>query len=309
MARILFLTREPRLYSMRRLAEACVKGGHRFLTLDASLASLAVGGKGPVLWDGGDPVRPEDIDVVVPRIGTGITDAGCMAVQQLESMGLPVVNTSRAILDARDKMRAIQLMAARGVHVPRTLVVRGAEDVDDAIAEVGLPCVLKLLKGTQGIGVMLAESREGLEATLQAFWSLGHTVLLQQFVAESRGRDVRAFVVGGEVVGAMRREARYGEFRSNIHRGGVGKPVKLTPAQQGSVLEAARAVGLEVAGVDYLESKDGPLVIEVNASPGFEGLEAATGLDIAGRIVAHAASRARIVEPSKPKPPVRRGGR
>jgi ribosomal protein S6--L-glutamate ligase len=292
--RLLFLTREPRLYSMRRFAMACRAQGHAFRALDILAADIVLSPKEPQLWSGGDPVFPADVDVVVPRVGTQVTEEGCALVAQFEAMGVPVANTSESILRARDKLRSLQLLAAARIPIPRTAVIRTADDLDEAIDQVGgLPCVLKLLKGTQGIGVMLAESREGLESILQAFWSLGHTVLLQEFVKESKGKDVRAFVVGDEVVGAMRRTARVGEFRSNIHRGGVGKALDLAEADRKTVVRAARSLGLEVAGVDYLESKAGPKIIEVNASPGFQGLEQATGLDIAGAVVRHAASLAK----------------
>ncbi|MCA1819838.1 MAG: RimK family alpha-L-glutamate ligase [Halobacteriales archaeon] len=289
--RMLFLTREPRLYSVRRFEAACRTEGHGFRTLDVLRANLVLHPSSPQVWSDGDPVQPADLDVVVPRIGTSVTELGCAVVAQFEAMGIPVVNTADAILRARDKLRSLQLLAAHRIRTPRTAVIRGTDDLDEAIEHVGgIPCVLKLLKGTQGIGVMLAESREGLESILQAFWSLGHTVLLQEFVAESKGKDVRAFVVGDRVVGAMRREAAIGEFRSNIHRGGHGRPLQLEESEEQHVIAAARAMGLHVAGVDYLESREGPKVLEVNASPGFQGLEEATGTDIAGEVVRFAAA-------------------
>lgn len=291
--RFLFLTREPRLYSMRRFQQACRQAGHAFRTLDVLGTNLVLHPKDPQVWHEGDPVLRGDLDVVVPRIGTTVTEVGCMVVHQFECMGVPVVNSSQAILRARDKLHSLQILTRAGVDIPRTAVIRTVDDLDEAIDQVGgIPCVLKLLKGTQGIGVMLAESREGLEAMLQAFWSLDHIVLLQEFVAESKGKDVRAFVVGDRVVGAMRREAKIGEFRSNIHRGGTGRPVRLGKGDERHVLDAARALGLQVAGVDFLESDDGPKVIEVNASPGFQGLEQATGKDVAGEIVRYAAAHA-----------------
>ena len=294
--RLLFLTREPRLYSMRRFQQACRALGHGFDTLDVLGCNLVMHAKDPQLWYAGDPVTRADVDVVVPRIGTTVTEVGCAVVNQFEVMGVPVVNTSQSILRARDKLLSLQLLTRANVDLPRTAVIRSTDDLDEAIEQVGgIPCVLKLLKGTQGIGVMLAESREGLESILQAFWSLDHIVLLQEFIAESKGKDVRAFVVGDEVIGAMRRSAKIGEFRSNIHRGGTGKPLKLDKDEREHVLEATRALGLQVAGVDYLESRDGPKVIEVNASPGFQGLEEATGKDIAGEIVRYAASVAKEV--------------
>jgi ribosomal protein S6--L-glutamate ligase len=207
-------------------------------------------------------------------------------VRQFEAMGVPVVNPSVAIVRARDKLRSLQVLSRSRVDMPKTAFIQNVDDLDAAIEEVGgVPCVVKLLQGTQGIGVMLAESRGALESMLQAFWSLGHSVLLQEFIKESKGRDVRAFVVGDRVVGAMRREAPLGEFRSNIHRGGMGRALRLSQDDEATVIEAARAIGLHVAGVDFLESASGPKIIEVNASPGFEGLERATGADIAGEVV------------------------
>jgi ribosomal protein S6--L-glutamate ligase len=292
--RFLFLTREPRLYSMRRFQQACKAESHSFSTLDVLACNLVLHAKDPQIWYAGDPVVGSDVDVVVPRIGTTVTEVGCAVVNQFEVMGVPVVNTSTSILRARDKLLCLQLLTRANVDLPRTAVIRSTEDLDEAIDQVGgIPVVLKLLKGTQGIGVMLAESREGLESILQAFWSLEHIVLLQEFIAESKGKDVRAFVVGDKVVGAMRREARIGEFRSNIHRGGTGRAVKLSKEDQEHVLEATRVLGLQVAGVDYLESNEGPKIIEVNASPGFQGLEQATGADVAGEVVRYAAKVAK----------------
>lgn len=289
--RLLFVTREPRLHSITRFAQACREQGHGFTTLDPTMANLVIDSGRAQIWAGGDPILARDVDAVVPRIGTSVTDVGCGVVAQFEAMRVPVVNGAMEILRARDKLRALQHLAGNGVPVPRTSVPRDAADLDEAIDQVGgIPCVLKLLQGTQGIGVMLAESRDALQSVMQAFWSLGHTILLQEFVAESKGKDVRAFVVGGRVVGAMRREAPVGEFRSNIHRGGKGTAIQLSQEDERVVLQAARCMGLGVTGVDYLESDDGPKIIEVNASPGFEGLEAATGADVAGAIVAYAAT-------------------
>lgn len=279
---------------MRRFAEACRERGHAFRTLDVLEANLVLHPQEPRVLAHGEPILASDVDLLVPRIGTTVTEEGCAVVAQFEAMGIPVLNRAEAIAKARDKLRALQVLAGRRIPVPATVVVRGEEDLPEALDIVGgLPCILKLLQGTQGVGVMLAESKEALEAILQAFWSLGHTVLLQEFIAESRGKDVRAFVVGGHVVGAMRREAKLGEFRSNIHRGGVGRAVTLRPEDERDVVLAAHVLGLDVAGVDYLESKDGPKIIEVNASPGFQGLEEATRKDIAGAILDFGATKVR----------------
>lgn len=294
--RFLFLTRDSRLYSMRRFQQACRRAGHQMQVMDVLGTNIILHARHPQLRYRGAPVQIEDIDVVVPRVGTSVTEVGCAVVHQFEVMGVPVINDSQSIRRARDKLRSLQVLSACNVDMPRTAVVRHVADLDEALGLIGgVPCVLKLLQGTQGIGVMLAESREGLESILQAFWSLGHVVLLQEFIQESKGRDVRAFVVGDEVVAAMRREARIGEFRSNIHRGGVGRAVELSAADRHTVIEAAHAMGLQVAGVDFLESREGPKIIEVNASPGFQGLEEATGVDIAGAVVDYGARHAREV--------------
>lgn len=279
---------------MQRFAQACRQRNYGFRTLDVLEANLVIHAQDPQVWAHGTGILPDDVDLLVPRIGTAVTEQGCAAVAQFEAMGVPVLNRADAIARARDKLRALQALSGERIPVPNTVVVRGEAELSQAIGMVGgLPCILKLLEGTQGVGVMLAESREALEAILQAFWSLGHTVLLQEFVSESKGRDVRAFVVGDRVVGAMRRQAKLGEFRSNIHRGGVGKAVRLSPDEEAQVVRAAKVMGLDVAGVDYLESRDGPKIIEVNASPGFQGLEEATGADIAGAILDYGARRVR----------------
>ncbi len=291
------LTREPRLYSVRRFQEEARRQGHRITTMDVMKTALVLHAQRPGLYYRGDPVRPVDVDVVLPRIGASVTDAGCSVVNQLEIMGIPVVNGAQAILRARDKLRAFQVLSRCDVDIPKTVVIRDVRDLDAALDLVGgTPCILKLLKGTHGVGVMIAESRGSIEAILQTLWSLGHVILLQEFIKESKGRDVRAFVVGDHVVGAMRREAKIGEFRSNIHRGGDGRPVDLTPDQRLHCIEAAHAMGLSVAGVDFLEGHDGPKILEVNASPGFQGLEKATGQNIAGEVIRFCAEYARRLD-------------
>jgi ribosomal protein S6--L-glutamate ligase len=262
--------------------------------MDHTKVTIALHPRRPRLYYRGREVDPKEYDVVIPRIGTSVTETGCAVVRQFEAMGVPVVNRSAAILRARDKLRSMQVLSRLDIDIPRSVIIRRAQDLDAGLELVGgTPCVLKLLQGTQGVGVMLVESREAIESVLQAFWSLGHTILLQEFIKESKGKDVRAFVVGNEVVAAMRREARLGEFRSNIHRGGLGRSLRLSDEMVKSVVAATKAIGLHVAGVDYLESKSGPKVIEVNASPGFEGLEQATGADISGAVVEFAAQYAK----------------
>ncbi len=284
--RFLFLTREPRLHSIRRFMEECRRQGHSARTLDVLKTQLVLHARAPKLYVRGRPLGHREVDVVVPRIGASVTEAGCAVVNQLEMMGVTVVNGSQAILRARDKLRSFQVLSRCNVDIPRTVVIRSAEDIDQAIDLVGgTPCILKLLKGTHGVGVMLAESRDAIESILQTLWSLGHVILLQEFIQEAKGRDVRAFVVGDHVVGAMRREAKIGEFRSNIHRGGQGRPIDLSASDRLVVIEAAHAMGLQIAGVDFLESHEGPKILEVNASPGFQGLERATGVNVAREVI------------------------
>jgi ribosomal protein S6--L-glutamate ligase len=210
-------------------------------------------------------------------------------VNQLDMMGVPVLNNSIPIARSRDKLRCLQLLARFGVDIPRTVMTHDRTEVPDALKRIGgLPAILKLIQGTQGVGVMIAHSLGEIEGILDTMKDLGQEILLQEFIHESRGRDVRALVIGDRVVAAMRRQAREGEFRSNLHRGGEGKLVKLRPAYADAAVRATRIMGLELAGVDMLETKSGPKVMEINSSPGFEGLEKATGLDIAKLIVAHA---------------------
>ena len=289
--RILVLSRRRTLYTTRRLCEAATAAGHAATVIDPMECWL-VCGAGADLYSKSNRRRLEDVDVVLPRIGSSIPEFGLGVVQQFETMGIPVVNSSEAIRRSRDKFRSLQFLAQNDVHIPRTAIVRGSGQIRAALRAVGgLPVVLKLRQGTQGIGVMLAESLEALEAILHTLWSLGQDLLVQEFVAESRGCDIRALVVGGRVVAAMTRTAPAGEFRSNIHRGGSGRIVQLTSEYERVAVEAVRIMGLGVAGVDLLESRSGPKVIEVNASPGFEGLERATRSDLASEIIRHVAGR------------------
>jgi ribosomal protein S6--L-glutamate ligase len=231
-------------------------------------------------------VALRNVDVVIPRIGASITGYGLAVVNQFDMMGVAVLNNSVPIARSRDKLRCLQLLARFGVDIPRTVMARDRSNIPHLLKDVGgLPAIVKLIRGTQGVGVMLASTLSELEGILATFSDLGQDIVLQEFIAESRGRDVRALVVGDRVVAAMRRRAKRGEFRSNLHRGGRGKAVKLGPAYVEAAVTAARIVGLEVAGVDMLETRDGPKVMEVNSSPGFEGLERATGVDIAGAII------------------------
>lgn len=286
--KVAILSRKRTLYSTRRLVEAAKAYGHEPVVLDTLRCDLMLEtGHPEVLYRGGTVTG---VGVVIPRIGASITHYGLAVVNQFDMMGVPVLNNSVPIARARDKLRALQILARFKVAIPRTAMMRNRDDLEQALERIGgLPAIVKLLQGTQGVGVMLAHSLQELESILDTMWNLDQEILLQEFIAESRGRDVRALVVGDRVVGAMRRKATVqGEFRSNIHRGGEGEPVDLPPAYRDEAIRAARVIGLEVAGVDMLESSAGPKITEVNSSPGIEGLERATGIDAAGAIIAHA---------------------
>ncbi|HUP19164.1 MAG TPA: RimK family alpha-L-glutamate ligase [Gemmatimonadota bacterium] len=285
--RLLVLSRRRFLHSTRRLREAAASRGHAAAVVDPVACVPTVSGRGLELFHRGE--RLGEVDGLVPRVGRVGTAHTLAVAGHLEAMGVPTVNPVRAVADARDKLRALQLLAGGGTVVPRTALASPAGGLDAALERVGgVPVVLKLLHGTQGVGVILAESRPAVEATLDTLWALDRDVLLQEFVSESRGRDVRVFIVDGAVVAAMRRWAREGEWRSNVHRGARVEPVDLEPAYERVALDAVRILGLGVAGVDLLEGRDVPIVLEVNPSPGFEGLERATGADVAGRIVEYA---------------------
>jgi ribosomal protein S6--L-glutamate ligase len=286
------LSRNRKLYSTRRLVEAARERGHDARVLDTLRCNLVLAREAPRIFYRGEEVT--GVGVVIPRIGASITGYGLSVVNQFDMMGVPVLNNSIPIARARDKLRALQLLSRFGIDIPRTVMCRFREEVPLAVEQVGgLPCIMKLIQGTQGVGVLIASTMGEVEGMLDTLWNLGQEILLQELIAESRGRDVRALVVGDRVVAAMRRTAREGEFRSNLHRGGEGQALELGDDYARAAVKAARVIGLEVAGVDMLESRDGPKIMEVNSSPGFEGLEAVTGVDIAGLYVEHAVEFAR----------------
>ena len=291
---IAILSRQPRLYSTRRLVETASRLGHETLVLDPLQCSLYLGTRSPELFYRGLDARLPQIDVVLPRIGASVTEHGLAVVNQFDMMGVPLVNNSQPIARSRDKLRSLQLLARADVGIPRTVMARHPSQVHRALAIVGgPPAILKLVQGTQGIGVVLAETEQVAQQVLETFWSLGMNILIQEFIGESEGRDIRALVVGSRVVTAMRRQARIGEFRSNVHRGATGTVVDLPEAYARAALRATRVMRLRVAGVDLLESREGPKVIEVNSSPGFEGLERCSGIDVAQAIVEYAVAFAR----------------
>jgi len=280
------LSRRREIYSTKRLIEAAEALGHSVVILDPLKCHILLDRGVYRVYYRGHPV--EGVDVVLPRIGASVTEYGLAVVRQFELMGVPVVNSSRSIAGSRDKLTCLQLMADQDVHIPKTYMCRSPRYTKHAISLVGgIPVILKLQQGTQGIGVILADSYHAAESTLDTLWSLGQNILIQEYIGESRGTDLRVLVVADRVVAAMRREAQPGDFRSNIHRGGKGSAVELTPEQSQVALKAVKVLGLGVAGADLLIGKNGPILMEVNSSPGLKGLEKATGLDIAGEIVRH----------------------
>jgi ribosomal protein S6--L-glutamate ligase len=287
--RVAILSRSARLHATRRLVEASRALGHEPLVLDTLRCDMVLGRDPPRIFHRGEALEPRRLHVVIPRIGASITGYGLSVVNQLDMMGVPVCNNAIPIARSRDKLRALQLLTRFGIDIPRTAMVRFRDEVPAAVEMIGgLPCIIKLIRGTQGVGVMIASTMEEVTGMLDTLWTLGQEILLQELVAESRGKDVRALVIGERVVAAMRRTARAGEFRSNIHRGGEATPLDLPRQYVEAALKATRVMGLEVAGVDMLESRGGPKILEVNSSPGFEGLEKVTGLDIATLYVTHA---------------------
>ncbi|MCA9752548.1 MAG: RimK family alpha-L-glutamate ligase [Gemmatimonadetes bacterium] len=282
--KIAILSRGKNLYSTRRLVEAARDRGHAVRILDTTHFSIHVEQEGPDLFYRGKGLS--HYDAVIPRIGASITFFGCSVVRQFEQMGVFTLNSSHAISVSRDKLRSLQILSRHDIGIPTSAFVRDRRDVLPAIERVGgAPVVLKLLEGTQGLGVILADREDMAAAIIETLHSTRQNVLVQKFVAESAGRDVRAFVVGDRVVAAMRRRAAGQEFRSNVHRGGSTEALELDEEYERAAVRAAQILGLRVAGVDLLEAADGPKVMEVNSSPGLEGIEAATKVDVAGAIV------------------------
>ncbi|MDH5526524.1 MAG: 30S ribosomal protein S6--L-glutamate ligase [Nitrospirota bacterium] len=290
--KIAILSRNPRLYSTRRLVEAGTARGHDMHVIDTLRCYMNVTSDKPAIHYRGKLL--EGFDAVIPRIGASVTFYGTAVLRQFEMMGVFPVNESVAISRSRDKLRALQLLSRKGVGLPVTGFAHSPDDIKDLIETVGgAPLVIKLLEGTQGIGVVLTETRKAAESVIEAFWGLKSNILLQEFVKESSGTDIRCLVVGGKVIAAMKRQAQKGEFRSNLHRGGSAELVRISPKERETAVRAARVIGLNVAGVDILRSDRGPLVLEVNSSPGLRGIEDATGKDVAGMIIAFAEKTAR----------------
>lgn len=282
--KLVILSANPNLYSTRRLVEVGEKKGHEVLVVDHTKCDLVIEKKKPsVIYKGKELT---DIDGVIPRIGASVTFFGTAVVRQFEMMKVFTATESQALVRSRDKLRSLQILSRASLGLPKTVFSNYSKDVSSVIDKVGgAPLVIKLLEGTQGLGVVLADNRNSAESILEAFNGLQARVIVQEFIKEAKGADIRVFIVDGVVVGAMKRQGKDGEFRSNLHRGGSAEIIELTDEEENAALKAARVMGLGVAGVDLLQSARGPLILEVNSSPGLEGIEKATGKNIALQII------------------------
>ncbi|MBI3142348.1 MAG: 30S ribosomal protein S6--L-glutamate ligase [Bacteroidetes bacterium] len=282
--KIVVLSRNPRLYSTQRIREVGEQRGHEMLVIDHTKCDIVIERKKPQIFYKGHEVT--GIDAVIPRIGASVTFYGTAVVRQFEMMKVFTTTESQALMRSRDKLRSLQILSRAGLGLPKTAFTNYSKDVSALIRQVGgAPCVIKLLEGTQGMGVVLAETKSAAESVLEAFQGLKVRVIVQEFIKEAEGGDIRAFVVDGVVVAAMKRQAKEGEFRSNLHRGGTASPIELTEEEENTALKAAKVMGLGIAGVDMLQSKNGPKIMEVNSSPGLEGIERATEKNIANAII------------------------
>jgi len=290
--KIAVLSRGPNLYSTRRLKEAGEERGHTVEVVDYLRCTMTIASHRPTVRIEGREL--DDVEAVIPRIGASQSFYGCAVVRQFEMAGVWSLNSSQAIARSRDKLRCLQLLSRKGIGLPVTGFAHSVEDIAGLIDAVGdAPLVVKLLEGTQGIGVVLCETRNAAESVIEAFRGLHANILVQEFIKEAKGADLRAFVIGEKVVAAMKRQGKAGEFRSNLHRGGHAEKIKLTPEERSCATRAAKAMGLKLAGVDMLRSNHGPVIMEVNSSPGLEGLESASGKDVAGAVIDYIAKRAK----------------
>ncbi|WP_341502301.1 30S ribosomal protein S6--L-glutamate ligase [Gallaecimonas sp. GXIMD4217] len=284
--RIAILSANPELHSTKRLIAAAEERGMEAMVVNPVNSYMSINAGGPAMHSRGQDLP--HFDAVIPRIGPEITFYGAAVLRQFEAMGVYSPISSAALTRSRDKLRAMQVLARQGIDMPITGFANAPDDIPDLIDMVGgAPLVIKLLEGSQGIGVVLAETRQAAESVIEAFMGIKANIMVQEYIKEAAGHDLRLFVVGDKVVGAMERVAKDGDFRANIHRGGEARAVKITPRERKIALQAARTLGLEVAGVDLLRSERGPLVVEVNSSPGVEGIERATGKDITGAVMDH----------------------
>ena len=282
--KIAILSTNPNLYSTRRLVEAGIERGHEMPIYNHKRCYMNIQSSSPSMHYNGESI--DGVDAIIPRIGASVSFYGSAVVRQFEVMGVYSVNESVAITRSRDKLRASQLLARKGIGLPKTGFANAPGDTDDLLELVGgAPVVIKLLEGTQGVGVVLAETKKAAESVIEAFRGLKANFMVQEFIKEAGGADLRCLVVGDKVVAAMMRQGKEGEFRSNLHRGGSAKLVKISPEERKTAVRSAQLMGLNVAGVDLLRSSRGPVVMEVNSSPGLEGIEAATQKDVAGMII------------------------
>ena len=282
--KIVILSTNPRLYSTRRLVEAGRARGHDMVVLNHKRCYMNITTMRPSIHYKGRDVT--GVDAIIPRIGASVSFYGTAVVRQFEMMGVYSVNESVAITRSRDKLRALQLLSRKGIGLPVTGFAHSPDDTEDLLAFVGgAPVVIKLLEGTQGVGVVLGETRKAAESVIEAFRGLNANFMVQEFIKEAGGSDIRCFVIGDKVVAAMKRTGKEGDFRSNLHRGGSAEVVRITPEERSTAVRSARIMGLNVAGVDLLRSNHGPVVMEVNSSPGLEGIEKATGKDVASLVV------------------------
>ncbi|HFQ5212039.1 TPA: 30S ribosomal protein S6--L-glutamate ligase [Vibrio vulnificus] len=281
--RIAILSRNENLYSTMRLKQAGEARGHEVDVIDTLHCYMDITSNNPKIRYKGEELP--QYDAIIPRIGASVTFYGTAVVRQFEMMGTFVVNESVAISRSRDKLRSLQLLSRKGIGLPRTGFAHHPDNIQDVIRNVGgAPLVIKLLEGTQGIGVVLAETNKAAESVIEAFMGLKANIMVQEFIEEAKGADIRCFVVGNKVIAAMKRQAKEGEFRSNLHRGGSAQLVRLSKEERATAINAAKVMGLNLCGVDILQSKNGPVVMEVNSSPGLEGIEQATNKDVAGMI-------------------------
>ncbi|MFA5574087.1 MAG: 30S ribosomal protein S6--L-glutamate ligase [Brumimicrobium sp.] len=278
------LSRDANLYSTRRLVEACISKGHQVEVIDHLRCDIVIEKGLPRLYYKNDYLG--GFDAIIPRIGASVTFYGTAVVRQFEQMGVFSAVKSTGLSDSRNKLRSLQFLTKSGIGLPKTVFTNFSRNVEEIIDSVGgAPVVIKVLEGTQGLGVVLAETKKAATSVLDAFNGIKARVIVQEFIKESGGADIRAFVVDGEVVGAMKRQGKEGEFRSNLHRGGTSRIIKLSEEEEWTAIQSAKALNLGVAGVDMVQSRRGPLVLEVNSSPGLEGIERATKVDIAGKII------------------------
>jgi len=298
--KIAILSRNPKLYSTIRLVEAAEARGHEVWVLDVKRCYMNITSHNPSISYRGEKLT--GFDAVIPRIGASVTFYGTAVLRQFEMMNVFPLNESVAISRSRDKLRSVQLLARKGIGLPVTGFAHNPDDIEDLISQVGgAPLVIKLLEGTQGIGVVLAETHNAAESVIQAFMGLNANIMVQEFIKEAGGSDIRCLVVDDKVVASMKRQGTEGDFRSNLHRGGTASLIRLTPEERSTAVRAAQIMGLNVCGVDLLRSNHGPVIMEVNSSPGLQGIESASGKDIAGLIIQFIEKRTQSLENSKDK--------